>query len=407
LVFDALIIGAGPAGSTTSFLLAKSGFKVLMIDKNFPRRKICGDGITPKSIELIDEVGFKISKKVIKRWMRGVFLTSMDGSSTHIRATNPEEESYVTDRLIFDSELADNALDAGVEFWRNAEALNAIIEDDSVRGASIKSQGKRLDVKAKITVSAEGFASKIMRQLGLSNRSPKTTSTSIRAIYTGVKDLTDEIELHFNSMALEGYGWIFPQGENQANVGIGGLNAKYLEKRITLSETFKWFTKKHPVAANKLREAKIADGPSGYTLIFGAARRTYGDGLIAVGEAAGFCSPITGEGIRFAFESGKIAAQTIKEALIKEDFSLESLSIYEKRWRRVFGGDLKYGPMLRTLSQGNDERCNITVSKCNENSSWKRMMQLLIIGKIPYKNVFKYVFSHPSLIPITLKLVLS
>ena len=62
--YDALIIGAGPAGSTTAFLLAKSGLNVLMIDKEFPRRKICGDGITPRAIELLDEIGFKVTQRL-------------------------------------------------------------------------------------------------------------------------------------------------------------------------------------------------------------------------------------------------------------------------------------------------------------------------------------------------------
>ena len=250
-MFDVIVVGAGPSGSTVAYLCAKSGYKTLLLDKKFPRRKICGGGISPKSISLLEKLKFNL-KDVPKNWFSKIKLIASD---SFVELSLPTK-GYVTDRLYFDSVLANNAINAGAIFYSSARCVDIIWNNGFVNGVVIRRNKNLETLNGKITVAADGFSSTVMSKLKLLNRNPENIAIGMREIYSDVKNVSEDmLEIYFNSYAPEGYAWIFPLN-NKANIGIGGIVTKYLQRNLSLYEAFNWFVNR-PFVKEKIENAEI------------------------------------------------------------------------------------------------------------------------------------------------------
>ncbi len=329
-MYDVIISGAGLAGSTAGEILSKVGYKVIIFDKNkFPWRKPCGGGIPYKCVS-----EFKISRDFAESFIYGVKIVSSSGKELKIRygdyTNNSNHFDYVVDRKVFDQYYRDRAVDSGVELHQKTAVLGVIRKDDMICGVKIRNENGELEeVKSRAVISADGVGSRTVVDAGLRKKWKKNEyvilATAIISGYTGDSDFNYLI--FSNEIAPNCYAWIFPMGDRRANIGVGidmsikGNPMDYLKKFL-----------KHRIVKENFDEPKIYWKANYPIPIDGIKGKTYGNGILAVGDAAGFVSPLIGEGIHYAFITGKLAAETLVKALENENLTGEFLKRYREAW---------------------------------------------------------------------------
>jgi geranylgeranyl reductase family protein len=286
--FDAIVVGAGPAGSTTAYRLARAGARVCLIDRaRFPRDKPCGGGLTLRAIrelpvsvepvveERVDtlELGFRYSR----RWSG--------------RASEPL--ILMTQRRRLDAFLAEQAAAAGADFRDGAKVTSVD------RGGAVTLDGERLE--ADVVVGADGANGVTARSLGLPSHEHGV------ALEGNVAYADVSRERYAGRAVVElgvvpgGYAWVFPKGDH-VNVGVGGWESEGPRLRERLRELCGAFGIDE-TAVRYLRGHRLP--------MRGAARRPVHGRVLVVGDAAGLVDPLSGDGMYEAFVSGRLAAETI------------------------------------------------------------------------------------------------
>ena len=341
--FDVLIVGSGPAGSVTARFAAEAGAKVLVIERRSEVGVpvLCGEGISRK----IDEWDMLEGDRWIAGKMDGAQIYSPDKSCVTLAAEKAGNETgYVIYRDIFDQELARRAIEAGVKYMMNTQAIGLLKKEDKIVGIKAKHFDEILEIEADIIVGADGVDSKVGQWAGIDTRlNPKDLETCCQYTLSNidVKDAYCEFYLG-KEIAPGGYVWVFPKSPGIANVGIGIL--------ASLSE---------PGMAKKLLDAFIQKDPrlkkgSPIRFLAGAVPvanpvETVRDNLLLVGDAARHVDPITGGGLTHCLEGGKIAGEIIGKAVKKKDFSQEFLSEYETRWKEGFGQKIRRNYIVKEI----------------------------------------------------------
>ena len=226
--YDIIIVGAGPSGTSAALYASRLGLKTIIVDKStFPRDKICGDALSGKSVkymrelDILDEVS-KLKGSAIRRLTFGSpshkqFDINLSGPNN----TGNIKEGYVIPREIFDNFLFEKAKNV-TEIKENFNVTDILYDDaDRIIGVTGKQNKEKKELYAPIVLGCDGSKSTIARKLGFHTEDEDNTAIAIRCYYEGVKGLTDQIELHFVDEVLPGYFWLFPAGENVANIGIG------------------------------------------------------------------------------------------------------------------------------------------------------------------------------------------
>ncbi len=340
--YDVIVVGAGPGGSTAAAFLARAGLDVLLLDRQrFPRDKACGDLIAPSVISILSELGIRDRLEALSYRIEGVRLTSPSGDQVRVPApSHPQYPNYacVVKRLALDHLISQAAVNAGVRFLDGAN-VHALREeaDRTVRVEAQCSDG-RVGFRARVVLVATGASQPLLRSLGLWPGHSQLAFAA-RAYYEGISGLDRDIQIRFDGVALPGGGWIFPVAPGEANVGAGffvrtphtpATAAAALSSFIThptLSPLFKGSRRSGPVKSYPLRTN------------FHRSRASQGRVLL-VGEAAGLVNPLTGEGIRYAVESGYLASQVVVDCFRQGDLSPTALQGYERtlrdRYQRTF-----------------------------------------------------------------------
>ncbi len=332
--YDVVIVGGGPAGSVTARFAAESGAKVLIVDRR-PEIGIpvlCGEGISQR----IDKWDMLEGSRWIASRMDGAKIFSPNGTMiTLSKEMAGNETGYVVYRDIFDKELARCAIKAGAEIMLNTEATGIIQKNDKIVGIKAKNFNEDLEINADIIVGADGVESKVGLWGGINTiLKPHDLETCAQYTLTNVEYKSDYCEFYIGKkLAPGGYIWIFPKGENTFNVGIGVLAS--LSKSGLPLKLLNNFINKHP-HLNKGKSIRFLAG----AVPVAKPVETVNNNLILVGDAARHSDPITGGGLTTSLEGGKIAGETIGNAVKEQKFDKENLSIYEKRWKEAFGAKL-------------------------------------------------------------------
>ncbi|RZN73222.1 MAG: NAD(P)/FAD-dependent oxidoreductase [Candidatus Methanolliviera hydrocarbonicum] len=324
--YDVIVVGAGPGGSMTAKTAAEKGLNVLLIEK---RQEIgspirCAEGVGKKSFKKFFPV---IKDEWISTKMVGVRIYSPDG--TLVEISDNRAVGYILERKIFDRDLACMAADAGADVFTKTRATDLIIKDNFVKGVEGIRLGESFKVEADIVVGADGVESKVGRWAGINTTlKPKDIESGAEYLISGIP-VEDLCEIYLgNDIAPAGYVWAFPKGENRANVGIGILGSK-IGGKIPFDYLNEFVKKKY-------KNGKIIEVIYGGIPVSRPAK-TFGNGIMLVGDAARFTDPITGGGITNAIESGIYAGEVAAECIKEEDTSEEGLKKYEKRWRSTIG----------------------------------------------------------------------
>lgn len=320
LLYDVAIVGAGPAGASCAYWLAQAGFNVIVLEKkHFPRDKTCGDGLTPRSVRQLEDMG--LSEK-LSRHHRYWGLRSV-AFGRELELSWPDHPSfprygYVIRRAELDKMVADRAREAGATILEGIEVVSATIGEQS---CEINSH--TLSVQARYLVVADGANSRLGRYLGARRDRSKPMGMAMRGYYLSPRSREQWIESHLDirdnsGKIVPGYGWIFPMGDGVVNVGVGLLSTNKRWKGTNTSELMSLFLRQVP-SSFELDNSKAISPPSGGRLPMGLSiLPRAGKRHVLIGDAASTINPFNGEGIAYAYESGRLAASVIAEALSGE-----------------------------------------------------------------------------------------
>ena len=352
---DVLVVGGGPSGASCAYWLASAGHDVVMVErKRYPREKTCGDGLTPRSVKQLEDMG--LGEDLAGAGHRYSGLRSHAFGRT-LELTWPAHPSlprygYVITRKDLDSLVAERAAKAGATVWDGAEAMQPIVEGGLVRGAEVRVKpaaagssqsamhaSAHATVRARYVVVADGANSRFGRDLGTSRDRAYPLGMAIRGYWQSPRHDEPWIDswLDIRDKAgnvLPGYGWIFPVGDGRINVGIGLLSTFNQWKAVNTTHLLQSFSEYAPPSWD-IRPETACGAPTGGRLPMGMSVGPHaGPTWLVVGDAGGTINPFNGEGIAYAYESGRMAADAVNLALSTGDGM--ALQTYDKRLQEEY-----------------------------------------------------------------------
>lgn len=334
---DLVVVGAGPAGSAAAAWAARAGHDVLLIDSaKFPRDKTCGDGLTPRAVEQLELLG-------LRSWLddhiryRGLRLHGFGGD---LEVPWPGPSFGGTGSAVRRTELDDKirrvAIESGATMAESAKAVD--VERDStgrITSVLIGDGAETRNVACKSVIVADGVRSTLGKVLGRQWHKDTVYAVAGRAYIASRRGdeqwMTSHLELRSpEGDVLPGYGWIFPLGEGQINIGVGALATAKRPADAALRPLIEYYTdlRRNDFGLDgKLRSITSALLPMG-----GAVSGVAGPNWMLIGDAAACVNPLNGEGIDYGLETGHLAAQV----LASDDYTHLWPSLLRQRYGRSF-----------------------------------------------------------------------
>jgi geranylgeranyl reductase family protein len=353
-IYDVVVVGAGPGGSTAAVSLAQLGWKTLLLDKaTFPRDKVCGDFISPRSLRVLKQIGCGPELEAANPNRLNSAQLYLNGNQITEgvipKVGDLPNYGYTLPRYVFDEIIFRHAERNGVEILEGCDVKDITIEPEKVM-LQAQVNGKKAQFQGRMVIGADGAHSIVARTLGMHKRDKKSTIVALRAYYDGVEGDTSQADLFFDESYFPGYAWIFPLGDGRANVGLGMVMDVYQQYRINLRDRFMEWIEKDPIVRKRLGNARLDGRIVGWPLnTYRSAGGNFGERALLIGDAANFVDPINGEGIHTALESARIAAHVANKALLADDLSAQFLSQYEDQWRDAFDLDLRTADFIVTV----------------------------------------------------------
>jgi digeranylgeranylglycerophospholipid reductase len=393
---DVVVVGAGPAGSIAAWNLAKAGVNVSVLERRqeigAPKR--CAEGL---NISSLNDHGIKPDPRWAVQEILGARLFSPSGREIIVK--NPETRGFVLERKSFEKYLAAEAIKAGARYMVKTNVFDVIKDGDSVAGVNANFMDEEFTVTSRIVVAADGVDSMTAKRAGINTLNKlKDYHSGFQYEMAGLKNFDEEsLNIYFgNEIAPKGYIWVFPKGNQTANVGIGIVGTKSGEggrARDYLDE----FIESHPEIFSDASPMEINAGG----IPVSAAVETFvGDGLMLVGDAAQQVNPIHGGGIGIAMDAARLAARTAVKALHEGDTSRERLFEYEQLWRQDEGAYLNKLMKVRHFLEklDDDEFENIAEILSGDD--------VLKVMSGDYRYLIKvFVKKAPKLIPLAKKIL--
>jgi geranylgeranyl reductase family protein len=325
---DVLVIGGGPAGAAAAYWLARAGHSVTVVErKEYPREKTCGDGLTPRAVRQLQDMDLEPRLADFHRYdgLRAI------AHGITLELEWPEHPDfppygYVVRRRDLDQFVAEKAMAAGARLLTRTEAVRPLVVNGLVQGAVVvdKASGDETERLARYVVVADGANSRFGRALGVARQRTWPQGMAIRGYYESPRHDDPWIESALdvrdrNGNVLPGYGWIFPVADGTINVGVGLLSTFRDYKDVNTSRLLEEFAATAP-AYWGIDPARPTAPPTGGRLPMGGSiSPKVGPTWLLVGDAAGVINPFNGEGIDYAYETGRLAAELIGEALATGD----------------------------------------------------------------------------------------
>ncbi len=364
---DVLVVGAGPGGAATAHALAQAGLDVLLLEKTaFPREKVCGDGLTPRAVKTLVDMGIDTSPDNGFIRNRGLRIY---GGGHRLELPWPELADYpshglVRPRLDFDEVLVRHAQKAGARLQELTNVTGPVLDEAGrVVGVTAKVGPEKTPTtyRAPLVVAADGVSARLALANGIEKRDDRPMGVAVRRYFTSPRTDDDMLEswLELRTKSgdlMPGYGWVFGVGDGTSNVGLGILNTTKAWQRTDYKELLASWTSAMPAEWQFSEE--FATGPvRGGALPMGFNRQPhYRNGLLLVGDSAGAVNPFNGEGIAYAMETGRIAAEVATQALARAEGPgrERALEAYPAALKARYGGYYTLGRVFVTLI-GNPE----------------------------------------------------
>ena len=320
---DVVISGAGPSGSQCARVLAEAGFNVALIEKNCNWRKPCGGAVHPGVFELCPEL-----KKLDLPKLRQVVMYSADYHRLQYQSSEMAHGAIV-DRLEFDNFIREKAVEAGTELFDNTLSFEFLMKEGIRKGIKTKSTSGIREINGMIIILADGMSSKLAPKSGLRSKWKIDQIALAKCSIVEGNHQFDTETAYIFFRPYKGYGWVFPHDNKKLNIGVYTFAEDNLNRN--LHETYNDFLQNPHIRKNLPLSYEVTWTGSYPFPIEGVLQKSLlDDNIMIVGDAAGFISPISGEGIQSAMISGKIAAEVAINALEAQDHSKNALKGYKR-----------------------------------------------------------------------------
>lgn len=359
-----IVVGAGPAGSTAATYLARAGIDVLLLEKTaFPREKVCGDGLTPRGVKQLIDLGIDTSEEA--GWVHSRGLRILTGELT-LELDWPELTSYPPygvsrTRRDFDDLLARTAVKAGARLLEGTTVTGALTDERTGRviGVEAKTGPDRQPVtyRAPLVLACDGVSARLALSVGIQKSEKRPMGVAVRRYYQSPRHDEPFIEGHLElwdrsdprePRLLPGYGWAFPLGDGTVNVGLGILSTTKAFRNTDYRALLRQWLDSTPEEWG-FREENAVGRIGGAGLPMGFNRRPhYRDGLLLLGDAGGMVSPFNGEGISAAMESAQLASEYVVQALARREGPSRERALhgYPRALADLMGGYYRLGNLF-------------------------------------------------------------
>jgi len=343
---DIVVVGGGPCGSFSAMAAARQGIDVTVIEehKEIGTPAHCAGHISIHGLKTLD---LEIPSNMIENRISKARFYTPSGKELCIDCKRPV--TYVINRILFDRYLAELSSQRGVSYLHGVDTRSLWIDSNRVKGVCVSGE-KSWKVGAKVVIDAEGASADLLRKASLPTPNRTTFVTGVQGYSATVSDVDlDSVEIYLGKGYAPGFfAWIIPRRDGSAKVGLA-------TNRGNPRTLIEHFSRKHPTASKKIMQSlsNISFHP---IPLGGPPSRTYGNGLIVVGDAASQVKPTTGGGVVFGLTCSRIAGDTAAEAVLADDYSSEFLSRYQTLWRKRLGREFKIGRGTRRILSGLSDR---------------------------------------------------
>ena len=334
-----LVVGAGPAGLTAARALAADGFSVLVLEEHLTiGEPVHCTGVI--GLDAFDELD--LPRDTIRTTVSTARFHGRNGR--HVSMDGGQAAAAIVDRGRFDRALAGKAQKAGAVLATGARVRSLAVGDHAVT-ATVDAQGGTTRVEARLCLLACGAQYRFNRQLGLGLPGAWLQTAQVETPFAPV----DRVEVDLNhALAPGGFGWVVPFVRDDAPMARIGVMARS-GAAARFSDYLSLLQARHGCALAAVR-------PRIKLLPLAPVKRTFGDRLLVLGDAAGLAKPTTGGGIYYGVLSGGYAAEIAAPALRRDALGAASLRAYETRWRARLGSELRAGMAFRTIAARFDDR---------------------------------------------------
>ena len=370
---DILIIGAGPAGATTSLFLAKMHIPHVIVDAAvFPRDKVCGDGLDLKVVRVLRHLDPDISDREFSEnqnftpcW--GTRFYTQNGKATDFvyspasDAPLPHPLFWTAKRFDFDAFLIKRFDKRYADFRQGVKAEQIVRGKDGWRVFASTPGGGEVEIHTSLLIGADGDHSVLLRHLNERKIDRRHYAGALRQYWRGVTSVSPSsrggggrqnlIEVYFPPGLPMSYFYIFPLANNEANVGYGMVSEVAVGGRHHMRDIFKRLILEDPVMSSRFQHAAPLEEPVGWGVpLASRRRRAFGDGYLLVGDAASLVCPTSGEGIGTGMISGYIAAHFAQKALKNKRFDAEQFKFYDREIYRRLHSEIRLYNLMMSVS---------------------------------------------------------
>ena len=383
---DISILGAGPAGLTAAITLAKKGVHVTLLDKDdFPREKICGDGL---SGQVISEL-----RRLQPEWIKDLKDSGLATPSMAARFYSPNLKmmelsfqngdlstppGFICKRKDFDQFLLKKALSfKEIQFISGVQITTLTRADERIN--LIDQQGQTISA-ARLVLFAGGSNKRLIRQLDADHQSVKPAGIGVRGYFQHVSGADEKhaIEIHFLKELLPWYLWIFPFGDGSANVGLALPEELAGKQQVSLKELLFQLIGSYPYLQERFKYAilqgKIEAGRLPY---FTGSTCVSGDQYLLLGDAGRLIDPFTGEGIGNAMASRRYAAETAAECFRTGNFSRDITGKYQQLIESRLVPELSLSLKLQKLAR-KPALLNLVIGRASRHEKTRKLISSML-----------------------------
>lgn len=406
---DVVVVGAGPAGAAAACHLARSGASVVLLDRaKFPRDKVCGDFVGPAALVELGLLGVSGMAGYSRTNIGRRAALHLDGQELICQAFPKALGSVplygrVIPRLALDQLIVNAARKSGVRVM-DGFPLVGFLRDE--RGLTIATRGPAgvFAIRARLMVAADGSSSAIARAIRGSLAPRRDRIVAARAYFENVEGPEDRLDIYFNRECFPGYYWLFPTGRGEANVGLGMALETLPAFKETPAAALQRLMHSDRALASRLKNAKLRGKVVGWPLItYNPRLPIVADRIVLIGDAAGLINPLNGEGIQYALQSARWAAETITPHLRDGDFSETALAQFTRRVETELRYDMALARLIvqfishRAVTPVSLEALKIIITKARRDPDYSRVAAGILAGSSPARAALELSFLSGTL----------
>jgi len=350
-IYDLIIIGGGPVGSVAARHAKKSGIQRVLVIEEHPSIGSPVQCAGLLSVAALNETDMNPDSSFVLNAVSGANVYPPSGMKMEI--IGKEVKAYVVSRKMYDRGLAEKAAVAGAEYFMKTSVSDLKRESVLTESGSLKlwkveivQNGSVKQIYSKIVIAADGARSQISKLVGLKPCEKILSGIQVEATYKS--ENSDFVEIFVGSQVPGFFAWTIPVSETLSRIGLA-VDMTAVSKNETKLDSAQEFLEK--LLLNPVISGKISPGFSDFvvgSIPIGPMKKTYLEGFMVIGDAAGQCKPVSGGGIYTGAVAAKIAAEVAAASISENDFSEKRISEYEKRWKKELGFEFDVGMKIHS-----------------------------------------------------------